>query len=63
MILLELCVLKNNLMHFLFDNKLHFHIHKNYGYISLFKCGMSCHLCRKIMLMVKEPKTVSNDFS
>ena len=45
--LLELCALKNNTMHFHLIIKFYFHIHNYDRYISLFKCGMWCHLCRK----------------
>ena len=59
----ELCALKNNTIHFYLIIKFYFHIHNFCRYILLFKCGMWCRLYRKIMLMVKEPKTGSNDFS
>ena len=45
--MLELCALKNNTVHFYLIIKFYFHIHNFYMYISLFKCGMWCHLCRK----------------
>ena len=39
-LVLELCALKNNTMHFYLIIKFYFYIHNFYRYISLFKCGM-----------------------
>ena len=56
---LELCALKNNTMHFYLIIKFYFHIH-NYYCLNV-ACDVT--FVGKIMLMVKEPKTGSNDFS